>query len=198
MRKTLIYIVPFLCCFCTKAPEEMEYKKDATNDTVVNISEELYIEKGHVSNYKISKGIKFQFKSMTAVNFLNGKLKTVSEQTKKEVASESVVIFEISDTNSFKNLFEHASMQYSQDDAVQYLCGQLVNDIIIEQGGKTFTSNGLQYEGVMDANNNRIRMIIFFKGIDLQKQYTLKYNDRLFDTGLIILKQQTKHSNYDS
>ena len=168
---------------------------DVGDNTNLNKTEDLFLAESKTKDFKIVRGIKFQFKAISAVDFLFRTNRKVNKEEKLEVSEESIIIFELRDTNEFKNIFEHPSMVLSQDDAVQYLCGKLISDLKIEQDNTVFSPNGIQYEGVMGATNNRIRVLAFFKGIDLKEEYIIKYNDQLFDAGLIILKQNIKHLN---
>lgn len=181
-----------LCC-CSEDKNSLVYKEDiGYKGNTETLSQEVLLSHRHKKNHKIVGGIKFQFKTISALNFIERTGQRVYEDEKHEINNESVIIFEISDTNSINNIFEHPKMVFSQDDAVQYLTCQLATDLKIVQGGKTFSPNGVQYEGVMGATSNIIRVITFFKGIDLEKEYTIEYNDQLFDAGLVILKQNVK------
>lgn len=194
----LLLILPFLFC-CSEDPKDQLFIEDIGDGKNLTEQEKLELSKYESDQSagrtlsKVVNGINFQFKAIRAVDFISRTGQRVSEKDEKELMDESVFIFELADTNSFKNIFEHPSMVLSQDEVVQYFCGKLSSDLKIEQGNVTYIPNGIQYEGVMGATNNKIRVLTFFKGIDLQKEYIIKYNDPVFNAGLIIIKQKTKH-----
>lgn len=194
MKIYLLFIVSFTLTFCKQDKLERSFIPDEEK-TVISEEKEISLKwtESDFKNYKIVHGIKFQFKPIRALDFLARRGDVIVPEDRSDLADESVLIFELQDTNSFKSIFEHPRLVVDRDKMVQYLCGNLMHDIEINQDGKRFSCNGVQYEGVMGANNNKIRVLTFFKGVDLQQDFQIQYNDPLFEAGLIRITKKTKH-----
>src|SRR5690606_20681563 len=109
------------------------------------------------NNHKVVNGVEFRFKAIPALDFLARTKQPVAAEDRSSLGQEAVVIVELQDTNSHKNIFEHPRLVVGKDQMVQYLCGNLANDLSIIQNEKSYPCNGVQYEGVMGANNNKVR-----------------------------------------
>lgn len=192
-RIWIIMIVPFTLTFCNSPQEEQKYIPDeAKLSPQPDAGIDLEWPEIQFKNYKVVHGIKYQFKVVSALDFLARNHERVAEEDKKDLAEESVIIFELQDTNAFKNIFEHERLVMDRDQTIQYLCGGVMNDLTVEQDGKRLSCNGVQYEGVMGANNNKIRVLTFFKGVDLNQDFHIQYNDPLFEAGLVRVTKKTK------
>ena len=127
------------------------------------------------------------------MDFLDRTGRRPSEEDITQLEKESVLSFEIGDTSELKTIFEHPALQRSKDDFIQYLSGAVINDLKITQNGKEISPNGVQFDGVMGASSHKVRTLVFISEIDVTKEYTIQYNDPLFDAGLIRINHKTKH-----
>lgn len=178
---------------CSSESETQKIIEDIGTVSDPKNDERLELSMKSTKSYKIVNGVKFEFKAITALEFLNRNGKVPSQEDLESLKKEIVLIFEIQDTNSFNSIFEHPSIVFSQDETVQYLTGQLLQDLTIQQDDKRFDASGIQYEGIIGANTNKIRVLTFFNGVDLERDYHIHYNDPIFEAGLIRIKKKTKH-----
>lgn len=151
----------------------------------------LRIDQGNVK-FKIVNGIKYNFSIVQALDFIKRNGDIPNEEDVNDLKEESVLIFEISDVNQFRSIFENRNLQTNKDNMIQYLIGNIKNDIIIFQAGNKFEPNGVQYEGVVGAHDNKIRVLAFFKGVKTDQEYELQYNDFLYSAGKIKLFKTIK------
>lgn len=144
---------------------------------------------------KTVKGIRFSFAAISALDFLarNNKIPTAADA--EDLKEETVIIVELSDTNQFHSVFNNVHATLSKDEMIQYLVGDFVNDFWLTQNGKRINPNGIQYEGIIGANENKIRVLTFFTGINIQENYTIQYTDKLFDAGIIKVSKKHKQQS---
>lgn len=197
MTPRLTYLLIFILLACEQAPDSV-LEEGAIEDMgqVSNAGDpsiDLLWPVGESSHSKVVKGVDFRFKVISALDFLDRTGQRPSEEDMAQLESESVLIFEIEDTSELKTIFEHPALQRSKDDFIQYLSGAVMNDLKITQYGKEVSPNGVQFEGVMGASSHKTRTLVFISGIDITKEYTIHYNDPLFDAGLIRINHKIKH-----
>jgi len=167
---------------------QYQYKEDLGANT--NDGHDLHnlITTSSIKHKKID-GIDFSVNGINAVDYIKrvGQ-NNIAEEDLDELKQETVFIVEFTDENEFKNIFDSEKILLDKDKAVQYLIGDLQNDFKVKQEGAIVSVNGLNYEGQV-GTQNKIRVVFYAKGVDLNKPYTVEYYDRLFGKGLIKFKR---------
>jgi hypothetical protein len=119
-----------------------------------------------------------------ATEFLQRKGERVAPEDRKSLSQETVLMLEFALADSQKDIWKYTGMRLSDEDAAQYLTGQLAADIVIEQGGKEWQPTGSSFEGRNGAVN-KIRVQLFFGNIDCKQPLKVRLYDQLFGAGLI-------------
>jgi hypothetical protein len=138
--------------------------------------------KGHRS--KVIGGVQYSVSVMPATEFLRRKGEQVAEEDLEALAKETVLLLRMELMDVQKDIWNYKGMQFSEDDAVNYLVGQIASDISIEQDGKEWRSNGSSFEG----RNGAVHVInvqLFFGEIHCDQPLSVKMYDQLFGAGLI-------------
>lgn len=143
-------------------------------------------EQGNVKNFE---GVSFVFKDIGALDYLSRTGNIPSAEDRMDLANESVFMLELVGHKPSGSIFENAGMTHTEDDATQYLIGEIEKDFTIIQNGKSFKSQGVQYDGKI-GSDQKIRVAFFMKGVDLKLPYTIEYYDRLFGKGLVKLTRK--------
>lgn len=138
----------------------------------------------HESNSKTLNGITYSFRLMSALEFLERKGELVAESDKTELIKEVVLIATFKNSEAHKSIFEASQITMDQEAATQYLVGTLADDLTLEQGGKSITPSGVQYEKSI-AEMGQLRAFFYFNEINEAKKTKIIYYDRLFGAGLI-------------
>lgn len=194
MRKMSKILFCSICPFLLMECQESENKIDShdpigylgddwvkNNATYVTfLSSKSYKERGKIKN----EDILFSTSIVGALEFLHHKGKAIDKADLEELKKESVVILEMQLSEDHKSIFETNRNKLDRDKTMEYLIGDIMNDLTIEQDGATLISNGNQYENSF-GTQNKIRVYFFFKGLDQNKEYRITYHDRLFGAGLI-------------
>lgn len=161
---------------------------------VLDIQEQQAADGSNIQT-KTVKGIRFSFAAISALDFLARNNKIPTDADAEELKDETVIIVELSDTNQYHSVFKNIHATLGKDEMIQYLVGDFVNDFWLTQNGKRINPNGIQYEGTVGANENKIRILTFFKGVDIRENYTIQYTDQLFDAGIIKVSKQHKQQS---
>ena len=133
---------------------------------------------------KKSETIRYSAGVVSAIEYLNRKKQRVENVDYNDLKKESVLIFDIEIVSQHKKIFQSERLKYDKDYTIQYLVGNFLNDIQIEQNKKIIYPNAHQYENNV-LNQNRIRVFVFFSGLDLRKKMRVIYRDQLFEGGII-------------
>lgn len=167
--------------------ENHQYKEDiGTNaDNSQNLSSIYSISS---IKHKEIDGIDFSMNGISALDYIKRLGQKIADEDLDALKEESVFIVEFTNDDQYKNIFNSEKMLLDKDKAVQYLIGELQNDFKVKQEGVIVSINGLNYEGQI-GTQNKIRVIFYAKGVDLNKPYTVEYYDRLFGKGLIKFKR---------
>lgn len=129
-------------------------------------------------------GIHYSFSVIEALEYLKIKGEVVAKEDVESLSTEQVVLMEMSLSDKNKDIWESKKLLLSEEDAMNYLTGVIASDLTIEQGGKEFTSNGVNYSGKIGARNT-IKIQFFFKGLEKSKPMKAVYYDRLFGAGIV-------------
>jgi hypothetical protein len=143
-------------------------------------------EKADAKGSKTKKidNIHYRVNILSARDFITRSGDHVRAEDEKELANEQVVLLEIALDNELKKIWEDPAVQMSQEDAMNYLVGGIATDFTIEQNGKTFSANGVNFEGRSGAVN-KVKVQFFFAGINSEKPMKVLFYDRLTGAGLI-------------
>lgn len=179
MRLLLISITAILVS-CSSGDNDPIVKEDVLagmhSDDIALSSEPSPIGEPAAKNLN---GVHFVFKEIDALSYLERSGSQVAEADKKDLSDESVFMLEyqLSDGKSPK---ESPSIQLSPDQMTQYFMGNIIDDFSVSQGKQSFKANGVQYDGEI---GNKLRVVFFFKGVDIMEKFEINYHDRLFGRG---------------
>lgn len=133
---------------------------------------------------KKMEDITFSANILAAHDFLTRKGEKIDPNEMEDLKKETVVILEFELAQKHKRILESKSIEMSKDGTIEYLVGEIINDVSIFQDGKTVSPNGHQYENSF-GKQNKTRVYFFFKNIDKNKELRITYHDKLFGAGLI-------------
>lgn|GEM_PF-6502047 len=136
------------------------------------------------TSHKMIGGAGYTAKVIPALDFLQAKGEKVSAEDKKFLEKEVVVMLEIASADAKKDFFDAPGITFSKEESLQYLTGNITQDVTIIQGTETFYPSGSSYER-SPALQNRIRVMLFFSGVDVNKKMKISYYDRILDAGII-------------
>lgn len=193
--KKAIYIALSLTLLGCSDVAKTETNHSADEGTTNSVSDrvELYgsSEPGGTSGMKQQLGeMTFHAHAVTALDYLFKKGESVQEGDYEALKDEAVVMVDFTAQNPHENIFLSEDMAYNRDDAIQYLIGDIQQDVKFIQGEKRLSANGVHYEGQVGPQNS-FRVYFFVNGIDIEKEYQIEYYDQLFEKGLI----KFKHTN---
>lgn len=147
------------------------------------------LEEGESGNVRNFDGVSFVFKDVSALNYLERIGQFPSSEDQKSLMNESVFMIEHVGHKFSGSIFENAGMVMDEQEATQYLIGDIENDFVVVQNNKRFTPEGVQYDGKI-GGDQKIRSVFFLKGVNLSQPYTIEYYDRLFGKGLVKLTRK--------
>lgn len=130
--------------------------------------------------------VNYKVNALTAVDYLARKGEHIASSDYDNISKESVFMLEFSVDDLHKKILENESIQLSKDDAATYFVGDVQKDFTIIQSGHEYKPNGVMYEGT-NGKQNTIRLTFFLKDIDVHRNYSVEYYDRLFGKGLVKL-----------
>ena len=149
--------------------------------------ESLYLEEStdeSASARKLVNAVGYSVSLVRALDFLDRKGERVAEEDKADLSREAALILETELKEGHRDIFDSPRMTLSKDDAIQYLVGKISEDVMIYQDTKEFKPTGVSYEGAL-GNKNKMRVILFFRDLDLNKKMRVSYYDRLLGSGII-------------
>lgn len=129
-------------------------------------------------------GLNYSMRILPMLDFLQRKGETVAAEDRDDLSKETVVLLEMALENTQKDIWKNPGMQLSEEDAVNYLVGELASDLTIEQNGITRHATGTSFEGRTGAAH-QLRVQLYFGNIDCKQPMKALYYDRLFGAGLI-------------
>lgn len=132
-------------------------------------------------------GIHFQCHSLPAIDYLKRKGEKIEKEDIPSLSEESVFIFEISIPKSNTEILKSPKNTMTMDDLNKYLTGEINNDFEVEQNSKSYKPNGSIYESSI-GNGKKMRVYFFLKGIKVTEGMTIRFYDRIFNTGLMKFK----------
>jgi hypothetical protein len=137
---------------------------------------------------KIYNGVSYSIDLINAVDFVTRKGEKLDLSERLELSKESVAILKI-DLNNIKetSVFESSKMTMNKEDALQYLVGQILDDLTVEQNGQSISPVGVEYDAGVSGSQT-IKVFLFFNNINLNKPSNAVYYDRLFGAGLMRFK----------
>lgn len=128
--------------------------------------------------------IKYSCSILSALDYLEHKNIKPDGFDAQELRNEAAVILEIELKNENLPILEAKRNEFSKDQIMQYVVGEIVNDFSIEQNGKTFSPEGSSYENSF-GKQNRFRVVFYFKNLNMNEQLRAVYNDKIFGAGLL-------------
>ena len=183
-------ITVLLSCSSKERDKSYTYKKDGSRTSLNGGSE---LESGQLMNQKAANrkefgNLTFGFNEVTAINYVERTGNHISAEDKKELEDESVFMLEIETKEQSIDILTVAEISMNEDDATQYLIGKVLDDFSIQQDGIKILPEGVQYDGKI-GSGDKIRLVFFVQGVNLGKEYTIEYYDRLFGKGLVKMKK---------
>lgn len=170
-----------------------EYKKEISSDKAKTDSHITLLKSTDVQqNTELINGVEYHIHYVSAWDYLERKRVVIDEADFDKLDDESVFMVEFSLEKSYSDILKSEKMELNPDEAIQYLIGDISNDFSVYQEGTLFKPNGVNYEG-KTGPENRLRVAFYMKGIDLTKNFTVKYYDHLFGNGMIRFKNESNN-----
>lgn len=142
-------------------------------------------------NHELSKtinGFSYKVKYMSAIDFLQRKGEKIEDADINSLKKEQVILLEIVSDNVNKNILENKRLALEREEAINYLNNAIGQDFSVDQNDQSYAPNGVSFEGFY-GENNKLRCVFFFSNIDLEKEFSITFYDRLFQAGLIKFKR---------
>jgi hypothetical protein len=157
------------------------YQADAQSDASEPPRTPGSIESGNVRE---RGGVVYTANLLPAIDFVERSGDVIDAADRDDLATEQVLMLECALKKTHKDFWDSDKLLMSREDGMNYLVGQVAADIMIQQHGKTFIPNGVNFEGRSGAMN-KIRLQLFFSGLKLNQPLKILYYDRLTGTGLV-------------
>lgn len=129
-------------------------------------------------------GVTYCLKPLSAYDYLKNIGEQPSISDNEALKNESVFILELESKSSEILSTENLKLEYGE--AVKYLTSSIVSDIEIRQASKNYSPEGVLYDHSI-SHKNKLRLIVFFKGVDASGDFQFIYQDRLFGSGQVQL-----------
>lgn len=191
----LLYNIILLVVLLTACSETDDSKKnylikpDGTKVYKTEGVELTLLEKDELGNVKNFEDMSFVFKSVSSLDYLERSGEKVDDSDRKSLENESVFMIEFVGHKLSGSIFDQGENSLSEQDATKYLIGEIENDFVVIQNKKRIKPLGVQYDGKI-GNSQKIRVTFLMEGVNLKKDHTIEYNDRLFGKGKVRLKQE--------
>lgn len=185
-KALLIYMLIVGCYLLGGCKEKTELSDDlkTVNDTselTENISLE-FVKKGDSKNLKRQayKEVGYEIKTISAIEFLERNGENVSSEDIEELKKESVFILDITSlSKSTRSPFSLDQCTLDKEKAIEYFSFKLEDKIHIKQSGQSFRPTGSHFERDFGLSD-RLRVVMFFKNVDLNESLEFIYQDYLF------------------
>lgn len=189
----LLLIVIMGACTDESAGKEPRIDGYPSSLEIFNDSGDLFLksEAGTAFNSGLVQtgGIDFVFKTVAATDFINRKGGKIAPEDMDDLSQELVLLLEYRTNN--QDIFSSKKINLNKDEVVKYLSGAIMEDLELIQDGNTISPSGCQFEGSIGSKST-IRTLIFFSKVNLQDDFTLKYNDKIFERGLMNVRLRNK------
>ena len=187
--KPLICVMIIGCYFLCSCKEKTELTDDLE---AVNDSSELeesfslkFVKKGDDKNHKRQayKEVGYEVKTISAIEFLEIEGENISSDDMDELKKESVFILDITSlSKSSRSPFTLKQCSLNKEKAIEYFSFKLEDKIHVKQNGESFQPTGSHFERDFGLSD-RLRVILFFKNVDLNQSLEFFYQDNLFGAG---------------
>jgi hypothetical protein len=190
--RTHFYILTFIIYFISSCKEEVTYKPTSLDGLryVEDDGEKLHrtiiskkIVLDQIGKKKVEE-IRFNVGFVSALDFIKHKQVKIDKNDLPNLKNESVAIFEMNLIHFSRSIIEARRNPLDPDQTMQYLVGGIIKDFSVIQNNKEYIPNGHQVEN-SHINKNRIKLFLFFKGVNIHKKIRFIYHDRLFGSGML-------------
>lgn len=129
---------------------------------------------------KAHKEVGYEVKPISAIDFLERKGESIDPKDMDHLKRESAFILDISSLSaSKKSPFSLEQCALEKEKAIEYFAFNLEKEIWAKQDDKIFQPTGSHFERDFGLSN-RLRIVFFFKDLDLNKPFEFLYQDQLF------------------
>lgn len=133
------------------------------------------------------KGISYRIKYMPAIEFLEKKGEMIDPSDLESLKKEQVLLLEIQSDKPYEEILDDQRMSMPKDEAINFLGSSINSDLVVTQNKQEIRANGCSYEGMV-GDKSKIRCVFFFSNIHLEKDFDIRFYDRLFQAGLMRFK----------
>ncbi len=186
------YIIYLLICFflvasCAGKTSQKSTRDASSDDSMETVGQKQDVDHTALTDSEVIGGIRFEFKCLSAVAFLNRAGRKVNPVDLKELEREAIVVLTISDTAAHKRIKENKRFFFSEseEELSSYLQHGILSDFTILQEEEVLFPAGTQPESIGTMSQEKISILLFFDSIDPEKEFRIQYNDKLFSAGLI-------------
>lgn len=192
----LLYIFPFSLILSCNTKEKVDDRVvlDDESSLLENRFTEIQIEGGKFPKNSALKDYPEMFMSfngMSSYEFLSRTREIIEEKDVQQLQRETTFIFEYTLKSKHKDILNSVKSM-NEDDLVQYIVGNFKDDINFHQGSKVIPVDAINYEGKVGANH-QVKMYLFLVGLDLEKPYSMVYEDKIFEKGKIEIEFNNPH-----
>lgn len=189
--KPILYILTILpSILFFSCNEENENKKLMDNDhgnTVEFTSNDWFLKDGEVMSRdtKKVKDVLIGARHVSAIDFLENKKKKPKQEDIISLREETVLILEFKSLNkTHRNPLNLDQCLMSYEKGIEHLSFGLEEYVEIIQNDSTYQANGSHFERDFGLSD-RLRIVMFFKGINRKEDFKLSLNDAVFGGGLL-------------
>lgn len=179
---TFIFTLILLLSACSAA---VDNKVSAASDAPGHESDEVaFAENAKSVSRKVIQQTGYTARVISAIEFLERKGESIDAADKKDLEKEAVVLLELETPDKGKDFFESPAIGYTKEEGMQYLVGDIARDVTLFQGKNEFHASGTSFER-SSGQQNKIRVILFFSGVNASEEMRINYYDRLLGAGII-------------
>jgi len=172
------------CSTSPQAQNKAAGKQAVTAGQAPEVADDAQEEHGQAFSRKVINRNIYTVKVLSATVFLERKGENIAPEDREGLAHEIVALLEIQAPDAKRDFFESPGLALSKEDGLQYLVGGIGSDITLVQGTKEFYPSGVSFERV-PGMQHKIRVLLFFSGVDLTQKMKISYYDRLMGSGII-------------
>lgn len=188
MKYTIhLFICSFLVVSCAGKTNQKSIRDVSSGDSMEVTGQNQDAGHTELTDDEVIGGIRFEFKCLSAVAFLNRAGRKINAVDLKELEREAIVVLTISDTAAHKRIKENKRFFFSEseEELSSYLQHGILSDFTILQEEEVLFPAGVQPESIGTTSQEKISILLFFDSIDPEKEFRIQYNDKLFSAGLI-------------
>tara|TARA_B100000508_G_scaffold137355_2_gene131769 strand:+ start:74189 stop:74803 length:615 start_codon:yes stop_codon:yes gene_type:complete len=189
--KPILYILTIspliLFISCNEGNQNKELISEDHGNTAEFTSNDWFLKEGEVMSRdtKKVKDVLIGARHVSAIDFLKNSNKKAKPGDLKSLREETVLILEFKSLNKkHRNPLNLDQCVMPYEKGIEHLSFNLDESVEITQDDSVYMANGTHFERDFGLSD-RLRIVMFFKGINRKEDFKLSLNDVVFGGGLL-------------